>query len=140
MRLKKFHSNINENELELKPCLLRNLYPGQATVRTRHGTMDWFPNGKIVCQGCILSLCLFNFWAEYIMQNSGLDKSQAGIKTAERDINNLRYEDDTILMVESKEELKSCLMKEKEESEKAGLKLNIQRLRSSHLVSSFHGK
>ena len=102
LRLKKFHSNISENELELKPCLLRNLYAGQATVRTRHGTMDWFQNGKGVCQGCILSLCLFNFYAEYIMQNFVLDKSQAGIKTAERVINNLRYEDDTTLIPESK--------------------------------------
>ena len=103
LRLKKFHSNINENELELKPCLLRNLYAGQSTVRTRHGTMAWFQNGKVVCQGCTLSLCLFNFCAEYIMQNSGLDKSQGGIKTAERNINTLRYEGDTILMVESEE-------------------------------------
>ena len=104
-------------------CLLRNLYAGQeATVRTRHGTMDWFQIGKGICQGCILSLCLFNLYAEYIMRNPVLDKTQAGIKIARRNINNLRYADDTTLMAESEEELKSLLMKE--ESEKAGLKLN----------------
>ena len=109
-------------------CLLRNLYAGQeATVRTIHGTMDWLKIGKGVCQGCILSLCLFNLNAEYMMQNTGLDTSQAEIKLAGRNINNLRYTDDTTLMEESKEELKSLLMKEKEESEKAGLKLNIQK-------------
>ena len=99
--------------------LLRNPYAGQeATVRTGHGTTDWFQIGKGVCQGCILSPYLFNFYAEYIMQNVGLDEAQAGIKVAERNINNLRYADDTTLMAESKEELKSLLMKVKEESEK----------------------
>ena len=106
-------------------CLLRNLYAGQeATVRTRHGTTDWFQIGKGVCQGCILSPCLFNLYAEHIMWNARLDKAQAGIKTAGRNINNLRYADDTTLMSESKE-LKSLLMKVKEEIEKVGLKLNI---------------
>ena len=109
-------------------CLLRNLYAGQeATVRTGHGTTDWFQIGKGVCQGCILSPCLFNLYAEYIMQNTRLDEAQAGIKIAGRNINNLRYADDTSLMAESEEELKSLLMKVKEESEKAGLKLNIQK-------------
>ena len=109
-------------------CLLRNLYAGQeATVRTGHGTTDWFQIGKGVRQGCIFSPCLFNFYAEYIMQNAGLDEAQAGIKMAGRNINNLRYADDTALMAESKEELKSLLMKVKEESEKAGLKLTIQK-------------
>ena len=109
-------------------CLLRNLYASQeATVRIRHGTMDWFKIGKVVCQGCIWSLCLFNLFAEYIMRNAGLDETQAGIKIARRNINNLRYADDTILKAESKEELKSLLMQVKEESEKAGLKLNIQK-------------
>ena len=101
-------------------CLLRNLYVGQeAVVRTGHGTTDWSQIGKGVLQGCILSPCLFNFYAEYIMRNAGLDEAQAGIKIAGRNINNLRYADDTILMAES-EELKSLLMKEKEESEKVG--------------------
>ena len=109
-------------------CLLRNLYAGQeATVRTGHGTTDWFQIGKAVRQGCILSPCLFNLYAEYIMQNSRLDEAQAGIKIARRNINNLRYVDDTTLMAESEEELKSLLMKLKEESEKVGLKLNIQK-------------
>ena len=108
-------------------CLLRNLCAGQeATVRTGHGTTDWFQIGKGVRQGCILSPCLFNFYAEYIMRNTGLDEAQAGIKIAERNISNLRYADDITLMTESKEELKSLLMKVKEESEKVGLKLNIQ--------------
>ena len=108
-------------------CLLRNLYAGQeATVRTGHGTTDWFQIGKGVHQGCILSPCLFNFYAEYIMRNAGLDEAQAGIKIARRDINNLRYADDTTLMAKSKE-LKSLLMKVKKESEKVGLKLNIQK-------------
>ena len=108
-------------------CLLRNLYVGQeATVRTGHGTMDWFQIVKGVHQGCILSLCLFNLYAEYIMQNAGLYEAQAGIQTAGRNINNLRYADDTTLMAESKE-LKSLLMKVKEEGEKVGLKLNIQK-------------
>ena len=109
-------------------CLLRNLYAGQeATVRTGHGTTDWFQIGKGVHQSCILSPCLFNFYAEYIMKNVGLDEAQAGIKIAGRNINNLRYADDTTLMAESKEELKSLLMKVKEESEKIGLNLNIQK-------------
>ena len=108
-------------------CLLRNLYAGQeATVRTGHGTTDWFQIGKGVHQGCILSPCLFNLYAEYIMRNTGLDEAQAGIKTARRNINNLRYADDTTLMAESEEELKSLLMKVKEESEKVVSKLNIQ--------------
>ena len=108
-------------------CLLRNLYAGQeATVRTRHGTMDWFQIGKGVHQGCILSPCLFNLYAEYIMRNTRLDEAQAGIKIARKSINNLRYVDDTILMAESKEELKSLLMKVKEDSENPGLKLNIK--------------
>ena len=98
-----------------------------ATVRTGHGTTDWFQIGKGVHQGCILSLCLFNFYAEYIMRNTGLEEAQAGIKTARRNINNLRYSDDTTLMAESEEEPKSLLMKVKEESEKVGLKLNIQK-------------
>ena len=109
-------------------CLLRNLYAGQeATVRTGHGTTDWFQIGKGGHQGCILSPCLFNLHAEYIMRNAGLEETQAGIKTAGRNINNLRYADDITLMAESEEELKSLLMKVKEESEKVGLKLNIQK-------------
>ena len=110
-------------------CLLRNLYAGQeATVRTRHGTTDWFQIGKGVRQGCILSPCLFNFYAECITQNARWDESQAGIKTAGRNIYNLRYADDIPLMAESEEELlKSLLMRMKEESEKAGLKLNNQK-------------
>ena len=123
-------------------CLLRNLYEGQeATVRTGHGTTDWFQIGKGVQQACILSPCLFNLYAEYIMRNAGLDESQAGIKTAGRIINNLRYADDTTLMAESEEELKSFLMRVKEDSEKAVLKLKrFKRLRLWHLVSSLHGK
>ena len=109
-------------------CLLRNLYAGQeATVRTGHGTMDWFQIGKGVCQGFILSPCLFNLYAEYIMRNAGLDEAQAGIKIAGRNIKNLWYTDDTTLMAESEEELKSLLMKVKEDNEKAGLKCNIQK-------------
>ena len=111
-------------------CLLRNLYAGQeATVRTEHGTTDWFQIGKGVHQGFffVLSPCLFNIYAEYIMRNAGLEEAQAVIKTAGRNINNLRYADDTTLMAESEEELKSLLMKVKEESEKVGLKLNIQK-------------
>ena len=109
-------------------CLLRNLYAGQeATVRTRHGTMDWFPTGKGVCQDCILSPCLFNLYAEYIMKNAGLDEAEAGIKIVRRNINNFKYADDTTFITESKEELKSLLMKVKKETEKAGLKLNIQK-------------
>ena len=117
-------------------CPLINLYAGQeATVRTGHGTTDWFQIGKAVCQGYILSPCLFNLYAVYIIRNAGLDEAQAGIKLAGRNINNLRYADDTTLMAESEEELKSLLMKLKEESEKVGLKL-----RSWHLVPSLHGK
>ena len=109
-------------------CLLRNLYAGQeATVRTEHGTTDWFQIRKGVCQGCVLSLCLFNLYAEYIMRNAGLEEAQAGIKIAGRNINNLRYTDDTTLMAEREEALKSLLMKVKEESEKVVLKLNIQK-------------
>ena len=108
-------------------CLLRYLYACQeATVRTGHGTTDWFQIGKRACQVCILSPCLFNLYAEYILRNAGLEEAQAGIKIARRNINNLRYADDTTLMAES-EELKSLLMKMKEESEKLGLKLNIQK-------------
>ena len=108
-------------------CLLRNLYAGQeATLRTGHGTTDWFQIGKGVRQGCILSPCLFNFYEEYIMRHAGLNEAQTGIKIAGRNISNLRYADDTILMAES-EELKSVLMKVKEECEKVGLKLNIQK-------------
>ena len=108
--------------------LLRNLYAGQeATVGTGHGTTDWFQIGKGVRQGCMLSPCLFNLYAEYIMRNAGLEEAQAGVKIAGRNINNLRYADDTTLMAESEEELKSLLMKVKEESEKVGLKLNIQK-------------
>ena len=107
-------------------CLLKNLYAGQeVTVRTGHRKTDWFQRGKGVHHGCILSPCLFNLYAEYIMRNAGLDEAQAGIKIARRNINNLRYADDTTLMAESKEELKSLLMKVKQESEKVGLKLNI---------------
>ena len=111
-------------------CLLRNLYAGQeATVRTGHGTTDWFQIGKGVCQGCILLPCLFNFYAEYIMRNAGLDEAEAGIKIAGRNIHNLRYADDTTFRAESEEELKSLLMKVKVESEKVGLKLNIQKMK-----------
>ena len=109
-------------------CLLRNLYAVQeATVRTGHGTTDWFQIGKAVHQGCVLSPCLFNFYAEYIMRNAGLEETQAGIKIAGRNINNLRYADDATLMAESEEQQKSLLMKVKEESEKVGLKFNIQK-------------
>ena len=122
-------------------CLLRNLYAGQeATVRTGHGTMDWFGLGKGVRQGCIISPCLFNLYTEYIMRNAMLDEAQAGIKIAGRNINNLRYTDDTTLKAESEQELKSLLMKVKEESEKAGLKLSIQKIRSWHPVPSLYGK
>ena len=121
-------------------CLLRSLYAGQeARVRTGHGTTDCFQIGKGVHQGCILSPCLFNLSAEYIMRNAGLDEAQAGIKIAERNINNLRYADDTTLLEESEEKLKTLLMKVKE-TEKVGLKLNIQKLRSWHPVPSLHGK
>ena len=111
-------------------CIPRNLYAGQEeTVRTGHGTTDWFQNGKGVHQGCILSPYLFSLYAEYIMRNAGLNEAQAGIKIARRNINNLRYADDTTIMAESEEELKSLLMKVKEESEKVGLKLNVQKTR-----------
>ena len=110
-------------------CLLRNLYAGQeATVRTGQGATDWFQIGKGGRQGCILSPCLFNFYAEYIMRNAGLEEAQAGIKIAGRNINNLQYADDTTLMAESEEELNSLVMKVKEKSEKVGLKLNIQKM------------
>ena len=109
-------------------CLLRNLYAGQeATVRTGHGTTDWFQIGKGVRQGCILSLCLFNLYAEYFMRNTGLDEAQTGIKIARRNVNNFRYADDATLMAESEDDLKSLLMKVKVESEKVGLNLNIQK-------------
>ena len=120
-------------------CLLKNLYAGQeATVRNRHGTTDWFQIGKRICQGCILSPCLFNLYAEYIVRNTGLDEAQAGIKIARRNINNLRYTDDTTLMAEREEELKSLLMKVKEESVKATLKLNFQKTKiiASGLITS----
>ena len=124
----------------IEKCLLRILYAGQeATVRTGHRTTDLFQIGKGVHQGCILSPCLFNFYAEYIMRNAGLEETQAGIKIAGRNINNLRYADDTTLMAESEEELKSLLMKVKEESEKVGLKLNIQKTKimSSSPITSW---
>ena len=109
-------------------CLLGNLYTGQEAIdRTGHGTTVWFQNGKGICQGCILSPCFFNLYAEYVMQNARLDEAQAGLKNDRRNINNLRYADDTTVMAESKEALKNFLMKLKEESEKAGLKLNIQK-------------
>ena len=118
-------------EMGVPDHLLRNLYAGQeATVRTRHGTMVWFKIGKGGRQGCILSPCLFKLYSEYIMWNAGLDEAQAGIKTSSRNINNLRYADDTALMAESKEKLKSLLIKVKEKSEKVGLnKINIQKTR-----------
>ena len=122
-------------------CLLRNLYAGQEeTVKTGHRTMDRFQIGKGVPQGCILSPCLFNLYADYIMQNARLDEAEAGIKIARRNINNLKYADDTTLMAESEEELKSLLMKVKEESEKAGLKLTFRKLRSWNPVPSLHSK
>ena len=126
-------------------CLLRNLYAAQeATVRTGHGTTDWFQIGKGVRQSCILSPCLFNLYAEYFMRNAELDKAQAGIKIARRNIKNLRYADDTTLMAESEEELKSLLMKMKVESEKVGLKLNIQQTKvmaSGSIISwQIHGE
>ena len=122
-------------------CLLRNVYADQeATVRTVHGTTDWFQIGKGVLQGCILSPCLFNFCAEYIMRNVGLDEEQAGLKIARRNTNNLRYANDTTLMVEKEKELKSLLMKVKEESEKVGSKLNIQKLKIMAFGTSLHGK
>ena len=122
-------------------CLPRSLNPGQeTTVRTGHGKIDWFKIGDGVWQGCKSSFCLFNLYAEYIIWNSRLDESQVGIKTAGRNINSLTYADDRILMAESEEELKSFLMRLREESEKAGLKFNIQKLKSWHPVPSLHGK
>ena len=122
-------------------CLLRNLYAGQkATVRTGQGTTDRFQIGKGVHQGCILSLCLFNIYAEYIKWNAELEEAQAGIKIAGRNINNLRYADDTTLMAESEEKLKSLLKKVKKESEKVGLKLNIQKTKIMASGPSLHGK
>ena len=121
-------------------CLLRNLYAGQeATDITGHGTTDWFQIRKGVCQGCIMSPCLFNFYAEYIVKNTGLEETQPGIKIAGRYINHLRYADDTTLMAESEEEQKSLLMKVKEESEKLKAQ-HSENLRSWHLVPSLHGK
>ena len=118
-------------------CLLRNLYAGQeATLRTGQETTAWFQIGKGVRQGCILSSCLFNLYAEYIMRNAGLEETQAGIKIAGGNINNLKYADDTTLMAESEEELKSLLMKVKEESEKVGLKLNWNSITSNSFVHS----
>ena len=119
-------------------CFQQNLY--EATVRTRHGTTDWFQIGRGVRQGCILSPCLFNLYAEYIMRNAGLEDAQAGIKIAGRNINNLRYTDNTTLLAESEEELKNLLMEVKEESEKAGLNSTLKKLRLWHPVPSLHGK
>ena len=120
---------------------MRNLYAGkEATVRTRHRTTDWFQIGKEVHQGCILSPCLFNLYAEYITRNTGLEEAQAGIRIAGRNINDLRYGDDTTFMAESEEELKSLLMKVKEESEKVGLKVNIQKTKIMASGPSLHGK
>ena len=136
----KLHKILKEMGItDYLTCLLRNLYAGQeAIVRPRHGTMGCFKTGTVVCQGCILSPCLFNLHPEYIMQNTGLDESQAGIKITRKNINNLRYTDDTTLMAESEEELKSLLMKVKEESEKAGLKHYTQKTKimSSGPISS----
>ena len=126
-------------------CLLRNLYAGQeATVRTAHGTVDWFQIGKGVRQGCILSPCLFNLYAEYIMRNTGWMKHKLEIKIARRNINNLRYADDTTLMAESEEKLNSLLVKVKEKNEKAGLKLSIQKnkdrgIQSHHFMANRWG-
>ena len=122
-------------------CLLRNLYAGQeATVRTGLGTADLFQIGKGVHEGCILSPCLFNLYAEYLKRNARVEESQAGIKIARRNTNNLRYADDTTLMAESEEELKSLLMKVKVENEKVGLKLNIQKMKIMASGPSLHGK
>ena len=124
-------------------CLLRNLYAGQeVTVRIGYGTTDWFQIGKGVhhLENCILSPCLFNFYAEYIMRNAGLEEAHTGIKIAGRNINNLRYGDDTTLMAESEEELKSLMMKVKEESEKVGLKLNMQKTKIMASGPTLHGR
>ena len=122
-------------------CLLRNLYASQeATIRTGYGPTDWFQIGKGLCQGCVLSPCLFNLYAEYIIWNARLDEAQAGIKIAGRNINNLRYADDPTFMAESEEELKSLLMKVKEESEIVGLKLNIQKTKIMASGPSLHDK
>ena len=122
-------------------CPLRNLYAGQeATLRTGHGITDWFQIGKGVRQGCILSPCLFSLYAEYIMRNAGLEEAQAGIKIAGRNINSLRYADDTTLMAESEEKLKSLLMKVKEESENVGLSSTFRKRRSWYLVPPLHEK
>ena len=126
-------------------CLLRNLHARMQksvcrSVRTGHGTTDWFQIGKGVRQGCILSPCLFNLYAEYIMRNAGLEEAQAGINIARRNINNLRYGDDTTVMAESEEELKSLLRKVKEESEKVGLKLNSQKTKIMASIPVIHGK
>ena len=127
--------------MRFKICLLKNLYAGQeATVRTGHGTTDRFQIGKGVCQGCILLPCLFNLYAEYIMRNAGLDEAQTEIKIAGRNINNLRYADDTTLMAEREEELKRLLMKVEEESEKVGLKLSIQKTKIMASSPILHGK
>ena len=135
------HRRIDAFELWCWRRLLRNLYAGQeATARTGHGTAHWFQIRKGVCQGCILSPCLFNFYAEYIMRNAGLEETQAGIKIAGRNLNNLRCADDTTLVAESEEELKSLLMKVKVESEKVSLKLNIQKTKIRHPVPSLDGK
>ena len=115
--------NTRPSDLPLEKPICRS----GSNIRTGHGTTDWFQTGKGVCQGCILSPCLFNLYVEYIMRSAGLEEAQAGIKIARRNVNNLRYADDTTLMAESEEELKSLLMKVKEESEKVGLKLNIQK-------------
>ena len=134
--------NVETENVKLFFIILRNLYAGQeATVRTGHGTTDQLQIGKGARQGCILSLWLFNLYAEYIMRNAGLEEAQAGIKIAGRNINHLRYADDTTLMAESEEELKSLLMKVKEESEKVGLNSStFRKQRSQHLVPSLHGK
>ena len=122
-------------------CLLRNLYAGQeATVRTGHGTTDWFQIGKGVHQGCILSPCLFNFYAEYIMRNVGLEEAQTGIKIAGRNINNLRYADDTTLMAENEEELRSLLNSERGRVKMLTKNSTFRKLRSRHPVPSLHGK
>jgi len=141
-----YHSKLWEILKEMRipdhlTCLLRNLCSSQeATVRPGHGTTDWFQIGKGVRQGCVLSPCLFDLYTEYIMRNVGLEEAQAGIKIARRNINNLRYANDTTLMAENEEELKSLLMKVKVESEQFGLKFNIRKRGSWHMVPSLHGK